>query len=89
MVVRYYVFVVWNLEYKCPTGYEGDCEVKNYESSFEQFDTKMCMYVHDFFVSFFLSVMAGSAPEGSQFDANQYDSKMNDLYVFKFQHMFF
>lgn len=28
------------------------------------------------------SVMAGVAPEGSQFDARQYDAKMSELYVF-------
>lgn len=26
--------------------------------------------------------MAGLAPEGSQFDARQYDAKMNELYYF-------
>jgi len=30
---------------------------------------------------FFSVVMAGLAPEGSQFDANHYDSKMNELCV--------
>lgn len=29
----------------------------------------------------FFAVMAGLAPEGSQFDANHYDSKMNELCV--------
>jgi len=30
-------------------------------------------------ISFHLAVMAGLAPEGSQFDGRQYDSKMNEL----------
>ena len=30
-------------------------------------------------ISFHLAVMAGLAPEGSQFDARQYDTKMNEL----------
>lgn len=28
---------------------------------------------------FLFTVMAGMAPEGSQFDARQYDSKMSDM----------
>jgi len=30
-------------------------------------------------ITFHLAVMAGVAPEGSQFDAKQFDSKMNEL----------
>lgn len=42
------------------------------------FDNKGCGH------NVFFAVMAGLAPEGSQFDANKYDSKMNDLYDFYF-----
>jgi hypothetical protein len=30
-------------------------------------------------IGFLCAVMAGLAPEGSQYDAKQYDAKMNDL----------
>lgn len=43
-------------------------------------------YQHRIYIIFaYLSaVMAGMAPEGSQFDARQYDTKMNDMLVFVF-----
>lgn len=33
------------------------------------------------FIVVLYSVMAGIAPEGSQYDANQFDAKMNDVYA--------
>lgn len=33
----------------------------------------------DGYFSLQIAIMAGVAPEGSQFDARQYDSKMNEL----------
>lgn len=39
------------------------------------------LFLYVFFFFWFFVVMAGLAPEGSQFDGQQYDSKMNELCV--------
>ena len=37
-------------------------------------------YILSLYHAFNVADMAGVAPEGSQFDARQYDAKMNELY---------
>ena len=58
----------------------------NFSISFFFFALEFFLSGHKFFFSFSYTLlfadMAGLAPEGSQFDARQYDAKLNELYYF-------
>ena len=42
----------------------------------------VCVYLKCYLLCVFVIVMAGSAPEGTQFDTRQFDQKLNEVQVF-------
>ncbi|XP_076930781.1 eukaryotic initiation factor 4A-15-like [Bidens hawaiensis] len=67
----------------CVSGYGGVVDVisqfGSHLCSFRENPKKTLHFCFQIFPSVFDSVMAGAAPEGSQFDTRHFDSKMNEL----------